>query len=107
MPLRWERWNTLNPKLGSNVQDGYVKAFPAGAHGRNAKLEDSKWGYSDGFKIQNGWKFQDLREPDKSSEPIMAETAQYSWVNKLVNNYNSQRTGNLFPGTLRVGSYLR
>lgn len=27
----------------------------------------------------------------------MAETAQYSWVNQLVNNYNSQRTGNLFP----------
>jgi hypothetical protein len=45
----------------------------------------------------NGWKFQDLREPDKASEPIMAETAQYSWVNKLVSNYNAQRTGNLFP----------
>ena len=27
----------------------------------------------------------------------MAETAQYSWVNKLVSNYNAQRTGNLFP----------
>lgn len=45
----------------------------------------------------NGWKFQDLREPDKASEPVMAETAQYSWVNKLVSNYNAQRTGNLFP----------
>jgi hypothetical protein len=95
LPLRWERWNTLNPALGSNVQDGYMKSFDS--HGRNAKLEDSKWGYSDGFKIQSGWKFQDLREPDKSSEPIMAETAQYSWVNKLVSNYNAQRTGNLFP----------
>jgi hypothetical protein len=85
----------MNPKLGSNVQDGYVKSFDS--RGRNAKLEDSKWGYSDGFKIQNGWKFQDLREPDKASEPIMAETAQYSWVNQLVSNYNAQRTGNLFP----------
>lgn len=81
--------------LGSNVQDGYKKSFDS--RGRNAKLEDSRWGYSDGFKILNGWKFQDLREPDKASEPIMAETAQYSWVNKLVSNYNAQRTGNLFP----------
>lgn len=63
----------------------------------SVELEDSKWGYSDGFKVLNGWKFQDLREPDKSSEPVMAETAQYSWVNKLVSNYNAQRTGNLFP----------
>lgn len=94
-PLRFERWNTMKPRLGSNVQDGYEKSFDS--HGRNAKLEDSKWGYSDGFKIRNGWKFQDLREPDKASEPIMAETAQYSWVNKLVSNYNSQRTGNMFP----------
>ena len=27
----------------------------------------------------------------------MAETAQYSWVNKLVSNYNARRTGNMFP----------
>jgi len=98
MEQRWERWNTMNPKLGSNVQDGYKKSFDS--RGRNAKLEDSRWGYSDGFKILNGWKFQDLREPDKASEPIMAETAQYSWVNKLVSNYNAQRTGNEFPNKL-------
>lgn len=85
MPQRWERWNTLNPELGSR------------AGGNVAKLQDSKWGYSDGFKVLNGWEFQDLRPSDKSSEPIMAETAQYSWVNKLVTNYNAQRTGNLFP----------
>jgi hypothetical protein len=84
MPQRWERWNTLNPELGSRA-------------GTVANLKDSKWGYSDGFKILNGWEFQDLRPSDKSSEPIMAETAQYSWVNKLVSNYNAQRTGNLFP----------
>ena len=27
----------------------------------------------------------------------MAETAQYSWVNKLITNHNALRTGNLFP----------
>ena len=105
MPIRWEKWTAGKNEeyLGSNVQDGYSASFSSG--GRGPVTLDTEWGYSDGFKIQNGWRMQDISEPDKLVVPQDLSTPQYSWKNKLATNYESKRTGNMFlpaPQELRV-----
>lgn len=112
LPLRWDGWTYGKNEsfLGSNVQDGDSSGFTSG--GRNATVLDTNWGYSDGFKTQRGWKFQDLREPDKLVVPQDVATPQYSWKNKQAVNYEAKRTGNKFmplPGAfeLSVGGVPR
>lgn len=39
---------------------------------------------------------QDMRTPDKLTEPLMGSTPDYSWHNKLATCYETKRTGNKF-----------
>lgn len=40
--------------------------------------------------------YQDLRAPDKLTQPLMGSTPDYSWHNKLATNYEAKRTGDKF-----------
>lgn len=56
------------PRLGSNVQDGDSKSYTT--HGMGASVIDKKWTGQRDFKISHGWKYQDIRTPDKRYEPV-------------------------------------
>lgn len=70
------------------------------------------------FKYREGYIFQDMRAPDKSTEPLMGATPDYSWHNRLATVYDAKRRGDKFlplPGgyaleanqVLRSGTFPR
>lgn len=80
--------------LGSNVQNGDQPSFMSG--GLGGYVVDSNWGGNRSFRYANGWKIQDLREPDKLVTPYLAPLGDYSWRNKIARTYESFKTGDLF-----------
>lgn len=116
MPLRFDPYFAGKREifLGSNVQNGTIASYDSG--GGPSRTVDSNWGGRRRFKVSNGWIYQDLRAPDKLTEPLMGATPDYSWHNKLATVYESKHTGDKFlplphgyipsPGELtRGGAY--
>jgi hypothetical protein len=115
-PLRWE-YGTVGDEaagLGSNVQNGYSVSYASG--GGPAKLFDSNWQSGRSFKTNHGWIYQDIRVPDKRTTPLMGDTPDYSWNNKIAATLKAKLTGEKFlpvpggyapqPGQqLRGGTY--
>lgn len=118
LPLRFDKsFSGKNEVfLGSNVTDGSHENYDSG--GGPARLIDSNWGGRRHFKYREGYIFQDMRAPDKSTEPLTGATPDYSWHNRLATCYNAKRSGDKFlplPGgyelgpnqVLRSGTYPR
>ncbi len=95
--FRWASYLHGNNEslYGSSVTDGQHKSFNSGAIGN--KTIDTNWGGRRRFETEHGWRFQDMRAPDKSVEPMMGALPQYSWRNKLATVNSARQTGNLFP----------
>lgn len=92
---------------GSNVQDGYTYSFTSG--GGPARTLDSRWERKS-FKTQHGWRFQDMRMPDKSMDPVVGSTGRGSWYNKIATIYEAKVTGNNFlplPGAFGPNAMTR
>ena len=107
LPLRWDpRFSKANePRLGSNVTDGLQGNYITNAG--PPTLVDSNWQDNRHFKVCHGWVYQDLRATDRLAQPVVGETPDYSWNNKLATNYNSRHTGELFlpsPGPYQLGA---
>lgn len=96
LPIRWDPYfyGKNSVFLGSNVGNGTVVGYDSG--GGPARTIDSNWGGRRNFKVRNGWIYQDMRAPDKLTEPLMGSTPDYSWHNKIATNYESKRTGDKF-----------
>lgn len=97
MPLRWEKAfaKQNEPRLGSNVQDGYKKSYDS--KGRQAKSTSGYFNLEGRrFKTQRGWKWTDLRAPDTFVEPRVTSLGDYQWRNKVAKVYEAKRTGNKF-----------
>lgn len=96
LPIRWDPYFSGKNSifLGSNVNNGTVASYDSG--GGPARTIDSNWGGRRHFKIRNGWVYQDLRAPDKLVSPVLGETPDYSWHNKIATNYEAKRTGEKF-----------
>jgi hypothetical protein len=116
LPLRFDPYFSGKnaPFLGSNVTDGTHCNYDSG--GGPARTIDSNWGGRRNFKVRHGWVYQDMRQPDARTEPLLGSMPGYSWQNKLAVNYQSKRTGDKFlplpgpyvpsPGeTIRGGAY--
>jgi hypothetical protein len=96
MPMRFDK-SFNGPKesrLGSNVQNGTIKSYDS--KGGPARTYDTNWGGRRNFKISHGYVYQDMRAPDKSVQPILGSTPDYSWHNKIATTIEAKRTGNLF-----------
>jgi hypothetical protein len=52
------------------------------------------------FKVNHGWKYQDLRAVDRSETTILAALPQYSWRTKVATTNRAYTQGELFsiPG---------
>jgi len=95
MPMRFDSDMMMNEsKYGSNVQDGNTKSFDS--HGGSARLVDKKWTGQRDFKIQHGWKYQDIRAPDRSVQPLNVGTPGYGWYNRLATVYKAHVSGDKF-----------
>ncbi len=77
-------------RLGSNVQNGLKPSFMSG--GYSAEL----YTRTRTPRSQVGYKFQDLRVPDKSTIPVDIPTPAYSWKNKLAHVYKAKVHGDKF-----------
>ena len=95
-PLRFDPYFSGREaeSLGSNVQNGDSKSFDS--HGKTARTIDSNWGGRRHFKINRGWVYQDMRVPDKLTEPVMGGTPNYMNYNRIATTYNAKRTGDKF-----------
>ena len=104
--FRWEHGFQGNdePPHGSNVTDGMHIGFSSG--GGPAKTIDTNWGGHRRFETSHGWRYQDMRVPDRRIEPVLGTTPRYSWYNKIATVNNSKNTGKLFaipPGGVMSG----
>lgn len=115
-PMRWQYGTVGKDSIlkGTNLQDGMK--LNIATMGGPAKTIDSNWGGRREFKTRVGWIYQDLRQVDKSVIPIMGNTPNYSWNNKIATTYKATISGDKFlpmpggysaaPGTmLRGGNY--
>lgn len=86
---------------GSNVQNGDSKSFDSG--GGPATVVDKRWNGQRDFKISHGWKYQDVRTPDKRYEPL---NMGYNTVPEVI---RVRPTGNAFlpaPGPFQLGEAI-
>ena len=101
MPMRFDNEMLQRESYyGSNVQDGDTKSFDS--QGGSARVIDKKWTGQRDFKIQHGWKYQDIRAPDRSVEPLNVGNPGYGWYNRLATVYKAHVSGENFlpvPGT--------
>ena len=92
------------PQHGSNVTDGMHVGFNSG--GGPAHTIDSNWGGRRRFETSHGWRYQDMRVPDRRIEPVLGTTPRYSWYNKIASVNHAKTTGKLFaipPGGILGG----
>lgn len=96
LPIRFDPYfrGKNAPFLGSNVQNGTQPSYDSG--GMPAYTVDSNWGGRRNFKTRHGYIYQDLRAPDKLTQPLLGETPDYSWHNKIAKVYEAKTTGNKF-----------
>lgn len=100
LPIRMDKtFSGKNEKrLGANITDGDY-GDPS------ARVLDSDLVNNTSFKCANGWRYQDLRVPDRRYETQTGETPRYSWYNKIATAYEARRTGEMFlplPGEYRL-----
>ena len=91
--------------LGNNVSDGQEKSFETGGMGDASVITYGNWGGKRDFQKGNIWRYQDLRVADRRMEPIMGDTPQYLWHNKIATVYEARRTGQNFlpvPGEYAI-----
>lgn len=104
LPLRFDTM-TVGPKekrLGSNVQDGDLKSFDS--KGGPARTLDSNW-LGRERRLAHGFKYQDLRAPDKRFEPIHMGAPGYEFDNRIATMYDIRRPGDQFlplPGPYQI-----
>lgn len=96
LPLRWDPKFSqgAEPRLGSNVTDGWHGNYLT--NGGPPTLLDTNWQGNRSFKVRHGWIYQDLRDVDRTIQPVVGETPDYSWLNKIATNYNARHTGDQF-----------
>lgn len=96
LPLRYDPVFSKGeePRLGSNVTDGMVGNYITNAG--PPTLLDTNWQGNRSFKVRHGWIYQDLRAVDRTIQPIVGETPDYSWLNRIATNYNARHTGDQF-----------
>lgn len=94
--LRYQREfaHKREQRLGSNVTDGQHVSYDTGAG--PSHVLDATFAGTRGFKIAHGYRFQDLRDLDRSTVPIQGSLPQYSWNNKIAETYKSMHTGEKF-----------
>jgi len=94
--FRWDpnTFGNNESDYGSSVQDGSKQSFNSG--GGPARTLDTNWGGRRRFETSHGWRYQDLRVPDKRIEPVLGAMPQYSWHNRIATVNNARTTGNLF-----------
>ena len=95
-PLRFDPYfaGKNAPFLGSNVQNGTQPSYDSS--GGPAYTVDSNWGGRRNFKTRHGYIYQDLREPDKSTEAILGSTPAFSYKHKVASVFEAKRTGEKF-----------
>lgn len=106
LPMRFEP--NYEPSRGSNVQDGYSYSFTSG--GGPAHTVEEIRHYHPADKTVSGFRYQDLRAPDKSLGPILGSTGRYDWYNRVANIYQAKITGDMFlplPGPFQPTSVTR
>jgi hypothetical protein len=96
LPERHAAWTYGNyeQRLGSNVQDGMLRGYDNS--GSMARVIDENWDIQRKFKTSHGWRYQDIRAPDRTIEPYLGATPQYGWLNQVATIYNAKSTGNKF-----------
>ncbi len=116
--FRWDMsmYGDKESEFGTSVNNGTHTSFVSG--GGPAKTIDSNWGGRRRFETAHGWRYQDMRAPDKRVEPVMGATPQYGWRNRIATVNRARTTGDLFPipaggilqgpnGVSRGGQYPR
>ena len=94
--FRWEPtyFGNKESNYGSNITDGFHTNYSNG--GGPAHTIDSNWGGRRRFETSHGWRYQDLRVPDRRIEPVMGSLPQYSWHNRIATVNSAKHTGDLF-----------
>lgn len=112
LPLRWDPVFSKGneTRTGSNVTDGTHRNFLTNAG--PPIIKDSNWEGDRHFKIRHGWIYQDMREQDRTIQPWLGATPDYSWNNRVATIYNAKHTGEKFlplPGqyALSPGEVVR
>jgi len=95
-PIRWDpTFSGREEKFyGSNVQDGQKRGFSSA--GGPAENMVYNWEVTRPLLTTKGFRYQDVRGPDKSSETIMGPTPKYPWKNQVSQVYKAKSTGNKF-----------
>jgi hypothetical protein len=92
--IRWgANAHEREPRLGANISDGNVRSYTGG---KVAATHDSNWGWRDSFKTSRGWIHQDIRAPDRRTEPTTGTQPQYDWYNRLATVQHAKVSGNFF-----------
>jgi len=106
LPMRFDP--AYEPMYGSNVQDGFSYSFTSG--GGPAATEQQVRRFHPPERSVVGTRYQDMRAPDKTLEPIMGSTGRYDWYNRVANVYQAKVTGDMFlplPGPFEPRSVTR
>lgn len=106
LPMRFDP--AYEPMYGSNVQDGFSYSFTSG--GGPAATKQQIRQYYPPERSVVGVRYQDVRAPDKTLEPIMGSTGRYDWYNRVANVYQAKVTGDMFlplPGPFKPTSVTR
>ena len=106
LPERHAAWTRgeYEQRLGSNIQDGQMKGYDNS--GLMARVIDENWDLKQTLKTSHGWRYQDIRCPDRTIEPYLGAAPQYGWLNQVATIYNAKSTGNKFlpaPGGYAPG----
>jgi len=96
LPMRYDPYfrGKKECRLGSNVQNGTQISYDS--KGLGPETIDSNWGGRRNFRINRGWIYQDMREPDKRVEPVLGSTPNYSFQNRLATVYEAKTRGEKF-----------
>lgn len=94
--FRWEAtyFGNKESNYGSNITDGFHTNYSNG--GGPAHTIDSNWGGRRRFETSHGWRYQDMRVPDRRIEPVLGTLPQYSWHNRIATVNSAKHTGDLF-----------
>jgi hypothetical protein len=95
-PLRWDDLTAGRKamKFGSNVQDGQRSSFISGFS--SAQQLSYNWELERPLTAKVGYRYQDVRAPDKKSETIMGTTPKYPWKNQVYSVFSAKTTGDSF-----------
>jgi len=94
--FRWDphTFGAKESNYGSNVRNGSKQSYSSG--GGSSRVLDSNWGGRRRFETSHGWRYQDVRVPDRRLEPVLGEMPQYNWHNRIATVNNAKSTGSMF-----------